>query len=418
MMEDEKYRRMENSFQKRKKMPYHGKPRVLILPDIAGWVMETFADNIIRVLSDQFEFTKVIAEDMPKDDYKKFLISVDDNYEIIYPLLPGYIPEYMDTKKFITSFHGGPGVEGQADQIDRNAMNDMNISFVSHQVKDRVTTVESKTNRRIRAPLKYVFDEKKMLKEQKLDNDSVIKYRMNPEYEFYRNPTTDERAGANVHIWRKGFGLTNLHFTPYGINPEEYKRTQAVSQKELICGYAGWMKYIMGGQANHRRIDWIISAQRDFQFKLEFAAGLSKYVNDEVNNYKKGLKFNHEHNINVNCYNKDQMSDFYSKINCYLVPDKFAGGPMPVLEAGLLEVPPVCTDAGLCGDIITHMENGYVVNTKARFMEGVKFMRDNPDERIRMGKNLRKYILEHRTWENVKPPWQKFLSSALITDPI
>ena len=102
------------------------------------------------------------------------------------------------------------------------------------------------------------------------------------------------------------------------------------------------------------------------------------------------------------------MSDFYSKINCYLVPDKFAGGPMPVLEAGLLEIPPVTTDCGLCGDMIEHMKTGYVVNTKARFMEGIKFMGDNPDERIRMGKNLRQYILKNRTWEKVSPYWRAF----------
>ena len=38
-------------------------------------------------------------------------------------------------------------------------------------------------------------------------------------------------------------------------------------------------------------------------------------------------------------------------------------------------------------------------------------MRENPDKRIEMGLNLKKYILENRTWEAVKHYWRDFFNN-------
>ncbi len=408
MENDETYRKVaEMSASEERKLIKTEKPKlkVLIVPDVAGWILETFADNIIKVLKDKYDFTKIIAEDGPKSKYLDYLSNHESEFDIIYILLPGYLPNKINDK-YLTTFHGGPGVEGQADQIDRQDMNDMGISFVSYQVKDRVINEKWHSNRRFNAPLTLggTIDYVKLCKEQNLIRKQITKLKV--------EPLAVPRIAVNLHIEKRGFDLTNLQFTACGVNPSEYKRTQDMNQSKLICGYAGWLRYIKGGQADHRRTDWIIQAQNKFNFDLELAAGLEKYVGKEVENYRRGLKLNRVFKINVNCYDKNEMSDFYSKINCYLVPDLRAGGPMPVLEAGLLEVPPVTTDCGLCGDIITHMENGYLVSSQKEFENGIAFMRDNPEERIRMGKNLRKYILENRTWEKVAGHWENFFNSV------
>jgi glycosyltransferase involved in cell wall biosynthesis len=328
-------------------------------------------------------------------------------------MLPSYLPkEIKSNTNIITSFHGGPGVEGQADAIDRAGLNHMKISYVSHQVYQRVVEFEWKSNRRVPAPLKpFQVDEKTLLREQRLTGEDVVKYRVDPEFpnhsDWHRS-LHDLHLPVNLHVWRKGFGLTNLHFTPYGVNAEEYKSDVKINQKEFSCGYAGWAKYILGKQKDHRRIDWIITAQEELDFQTYFAGGLEQYAGNDIKRLKNIFG---DVKINIDSYTRESIHNFYSKINCYLVPDKYAGGPMPVLEAGLFGIPPVTTKCGLCGDIIKHMENGYIAETYHEFIEGIKFMRDNPEKRIEMGQNLKKYILEKRSWEHVAPEWEKFFKN-------
>ncbi len=377
------------------------------MPDIDGWAVDNMADNIINVLEDEFEFEKLVAESWTKaGEMKKFINERYDDYDLIYMMLPSYI-EDLNTDKIITTFHGGPGIEGQADVIDRKKQNDLRISYVSHQVRDRVTTFENKTNRNIIVPLSGGqiddIDMKLLIEQQRLDGVTKVKP------DAGGNPTHG-KARVNLHIWRKGFGLTNTDFfTPHGINPNEYKRTEE-HKDGFTCGYAGWAKYILGGQPHHRRTLWIINAQRELNFHIKFAAGLSKHAVYDTHICK--LRYNQtRQKAEFFNFEKYQMGSFYSKLDCYLVPDRLAGGPMPVLEAGLLGVPPVCTRAGVCGDIIEHMKTGYLCETYEEFVEGIKFMRENPDKRIEMGLNLKKYILENRTWEAVKHYWRDFFNN-------
>jgi len=315
------------------------KKRIAIVPDIKGWIMDNFANNIIKVLSNEFEFTKFYME-----EDKKWEWEYENKFDIIYIMLPSYLKKGIEIKKYRSSFHGGPGIEGQADQINRFGLNGIRTSYVATQVKERV----------------------------------------------------------------KRYNLKNSEFfTPYGINPEEYNITHNINNNGIKCGYAGWISYILDNQRNHRRIYWINDAQKKLKFDMYFAGGLKKYIK---NLHKEAFheKFKKIDNVFLDFYSREEMKNFYSKINCYLVPDKYAGGPMPVLEAGVMGIPSITTNAGLCGDVIKNNENGLLISGYTNFLNAIKFLMNNPDERLRLGNNMRNYVLENRTWEKVKNHWKEF----------
>lgn len=381
-------------------------PSCLIVTDIPGWAMDNLADNLIAVLGEKFRFTKKAIE----LENRVELEATYPDYDIVYVMLPSYLSADA-ADNIITTFHGGPGVEGQADYIDRARQNDMRISYGNLQVKERVTTLEWKSNRRVKAPVSFQADEKKLLQEQNLSGDDVVDFKIDPE--FAKHPKwpeyqkyNDIHLPVNLHIWRHGFGLTNLFYTPYGINKDEYKSNVKINQSKLSCGYAGWAKYILGAQSEHRRIGWILQAQKELDFEVYFAGGLMKYAEDDINE----VKILHKDNlkIHIDAYTKEKIHEFYTKINCYLVPDKYAGGPLPVLEAGLFGIPPVTMPCGICNDFITHMKTGYMAKTKEDFFKGIAFMAKNPEKRIEMGQNLKEYILKNKQWKHVSDYWERF----------
>lgn len=315
--------------------------KIAIVPDIKGWIMDNFADNIIEVLSDKFEFTKFYME-----ENKKWEWVYEKDFDIIYIMLPSYLKKGIKIEKYRTSFHGGPGIEGQADQINRFNLNGIKTSYVSKQVDQRV-------------------------KKYKLKNSNF--------------------------------------FTPYGVSEKENNIHNKIPEGKIRCGYAGWIGYIIGNQKGHRRTHWINAAHDDAKFDLYFAGGLKQYIRKKDIEYF-NERFRKDNNVYIDYYSRKQMNDYYSKINCYLVPDKYAGGPMPVLEAGIMGIPSITTNAGLCGDIIKDKENGLLINNYGSFLQAIKYLMNNPDERVRIGNNMRNYILENRTWDKVIDYWENFFS--------
>jgi hypothetical protein len=84
-------------------------------------------------------------KDLPVTFYKKFpdeLIFPDDfeYFDLIYLMIPGYITNtYKDYyHKIISTFHGGPGTEGQADDIINKNKRIKRFSYVSGEVKNRL----------------------------------------------------------------------------------------------------------------------------------------------------------------------------------------------------------------------------------------------------------------------------------------
>ena len=370
--------------------------KILIVPDLSGWIVEDMAINIMRVLKDEFEFTLQVSE--PDPNVPVFTWQQDlTKYDLIYLMLPSYVPADMDPAmlpKVITTFHGGPASEGQGDHIQRAGFRDMRMSYVSHQTNDRISKnlfTNSHNFRKSIKPSEEITGS--------FIRNTLLQLRDDESYQILSNPE------VRLQYSRRGFGFKNLFFTPHGVNMDDYKQDSII--KDFVCGYAGWSRYLLNAQRDHRRGHWIMDAQRQLVFNLNVAGGIPKYNKDDIKTMKSAYS-----NIKVSAVEHDKMQDFYRGISCYLVPDKAAGGPMPVLEAGSMGIPVVCTDAGLCGDIIEDGVHGRKVKNYEQFVKAIAWMRDNPERRKQMGKNLQEYIRYNRTWEAVAPYWAKFFKGV------
>lgn len=373
--------------------------KILIVPDIPGWVVESMAFGIIKSLKHKFNFTIKYSDELALN-YKKEVIDWKndiDKYDVIYIMIPGYIPKGLkDYSKIITTFHGGPGTEGQAHELETMGLNGLRCSYVSNQTRDRIIKNSYKSGQKINLP----------------KGEKIIEYCKNKLYIKDNDEIKVKSMGGNKFKvnFTKSFDLHGLKwFTPHGVDVDVFNQDKI--HDKFTCGYAGWVRYLMDVQKDHRRGHWILNSWNKLEYNLKIAAGIKiegNSISEDIS-YLRSKYVSLNHKLNVKLYEHKKMVDFYSGISCYLVPDKYAGGPVPVLEAGAMGIPVVCTDAGLCGDFIEDMVHGRVIKTYKEFRNTILWMKHNPKERKRMGKNLQEYIRKNRSLEAVSKYWENFL---------
>lgn len=351
--------------------------------------MEYIARGIIGALGAKFDFTMKYSDSSVGKGVVDWGTDYDE-YDLIYVMLPSYLPDGLnDYSKICTSFHGGPGSEPQADKIQRMGLEDMKISYVSYQTRCRVEVAYKSSQAFPR------FTEEKVIRKK-------LALRETDELNLMVKNDVQYKAAYVKH----GFNLQNLHFTPYGVDTDYFNQEEI--KGKFTCGYAGWARYLLNAQKDHRRGHWIINSWRmeEDKYDLSIAGGLSKYGNADI------LRLMMQNpGIRAGLYDRDTIKGYYKDLSCYLVPDKYAGGPMPVLEAGAMGIPVVTTDCGHCGDFIEHGVHGIMVDSFNEFRHAIRWMKDHPLKRRQMGENLKQYIRQHRTWDAVAPYWESFFNA-------
>lgn len=270
-------------------------------------------------------------------------------YDVCYVMIADCLPKgEHDFERFRVSFHGGPFVERQA----RHLVN----TGLSNRV--RLSSVDAQSVRRLRA------------------------------------------IGIEL----------KCDFTPYGIDTNHFKPDlKKKSRNTFTCGWAGWAGYLMNKQAYQRRGYWIMEAWDELNngaldgFRLKIAGGLSRFP-EQVEMFNKLFP-----KIDCKCYEPEQMVAYYNSLDVYLAPDRQAGGPIPVLEAGACGVPIVFTDCGFCGDFLIPDVHGIRVLTYEEFRDAIVTLAGDRAKCKKMGALLQRDLAGHRTWEAVKQYWENFL---------
>lgn len=87
--------------------------KVAIVPDLPGWACDTLADGIIGSVQG-VEFAKFY----PEVNWDR----LERDFDVIYVVIPSYLPERKDYTQYRTSFLGGPSVEGQVKELEKRGI--------------------------------------------------------------------------------------------------------------------------------------------------------------------------------------------------------------------------------------------------------------------------------------------------------
>ncbi len=110
----------------------------------------------------------------------------------------------------------------------------------------------------------------------------------------------------------------------------------------------------------------------------------------------------------------NQMRDFYTSLDLYLVASRCEGTPRPAIEAAACGVPVLSTDVGIIPELVEHGHNGFVVDrTIDAFVEKLQYCVDHREELTQMGIRIREKMQREFDWEHVIWQWTDFLKYAL-----
>jgi 2-polyprenyl-3-methyl-5-hydroxy-6-metoxy-1,4-benzoquinol methylase len=109
-----------------------------------------------------------------------------------------------------------------------------------------------------------------------------------------------------------------------------------------------------------------------------------------------------------------QMADFYNGIDVLCVASTAEGEPLTLLEAMACGCFPVCVDVGIVPELVTHRQNGLIVNRSvAAFRAALQWCALNLDGIREAGRQNARRMRQLRRWDQVIPHWRAAFQQAL-----
>ncbi len=112
--------------------------------------------------------------------------------------------------------------------------------------------------------------------------------------------------------------------------------------------------------------------------------------------------------------NREQMAEFYNKIDVFCVASTAEGEPLTLIEAMACGCFPVCTDVGIVPELIENGKCGLIVERSIEaFREAFSWCQENLEEVRRQGGLNAEQMIKTRTWKEVAPIFGKMLKDVL-----
>lgn len=104
----------------------------------------------------------------------------------------------------------------------------------------------------------------------------------------------------------------------------------------------------------------------------------------------------------------DIISAFLEKATIFALPSRYESFGIVILEAGAFGVPVVATSVGGVSEILSHDQTGKLCEPEDSecLARELAYLLKRPEERERLGNNLRKHVLENFSWEHA---YQKYV---------
>ena len=103
-----------------------------------------------------------------------------------------------------------------------------------------------------------------------------------------------------------------------------------------------------------------------------------------------------------------KISVFLEKATVFVLPSRYETFGIVILEAGVYNVPVIASNVGGIREIITHDKTGKLCEPEKVecLTSELIYLLNRPDERMRLGKNIRQHVLSNYSW---KKAYQKYI---------
>lgn len=310
-----------NRMEKRKK--------IALVIDQPNWALDHVADQIIRNMSDEFDFMRIYGVDV--DNFTDVLI-LAEKCDIVHVLWRGHLASF-----------NGEYCQGRIRNLGLTR-----DEFIKRYVNGKVISTE-------------VYDH--LLLE-------------GPESDFTPKLFTDEDAictnyaVSSKKLWEIYTKLPGLRLRPQAIcqdgvdlrlfKPENLERFKNIEKRTARFGWVGNSKWVTGDlKGINTIIKPAVEELREEGYNIEL-----------VTSDRRNKLIPHE-----------EMPNFYNQIDCYLCASTSEGTPNPVLESMACGIPVISTDVGLVPEAFGTEQKKYVMEERSVecLKEKIKQLLNSPE---------------------------------------
>lgn len=230
-------------------------------------------------------------------------------------------------------------------------------------------------------------------------------------------PVSQETARIAI---AKGLNKQRCIVIPNGVNPEEFKVTRNRNDLDILVGHPLHDRLVLvtlGRLVERKGVAWFIEnviPNLDPNIVYVIAGDgpmrtrITSLINQlELNNrvFLLGPVTTRERNILYG------SSDIFIQPNIRVKGD-IEGFGLVVLEAGVAGLPVIASRLEGLKDAIIPGKNGISITpeTANEFVDNISWLSDNPEERAKLGKISKKFILENYQWSAIAT---KYLNSCI-----
>jgi glycosyltransferase involved in cell wall biosynthesis len=286
------------------------KPKIALVADVNNWAFSNISREIIKYLSEKYEFKYFVMEDL-KNAGKLFLLTKDCDLihifwrGLLYELTEKQNVDYLRTLGYIN-----------INNYINNVVSKLNIStaIYDHLYLNKDIKITNKI-------FKYV-------KHYYVSSNKL--YNIYNKIDHIKKPEMVITDGVDLNIFY----------------PKNLERFEKINQRKIIVGWVGNSKW----QSN-------IEDFKGVQTILKPA------INELINEgYPIEMYFadKNEHMIPHN-----QMNEYYSNIDLYICTSKVEGTPNPVLEAMACGVPIISTDVGIVNEAFGEKQKQMILEERS-----------------------------------------------------
>ena len=341
-----------------KKIKVKQKTKIALIVDVRDWALDNIAKNIVKHLSDKYEFKIVYMSDIP-DSRIMYLFYACQGCKIVHFLWRGLINFLdQDNMNSYLSYYGSGSEYFHKEILDKFIIT---FSVYDHNfLKDDFKVTERLFN----YSDCYTVSSKKL-------------------YDIYNN------LGLIKPMMEITDGVDTEKFIPMNL-----ERFDNVEGRKLILGWVGNSNYY--GDEDHKGINTIIKPA--IKELIEEGYNIELKVVDKQKNY----------------VSHDDMPKYYQTIDVYICASTNEGTPNPVLESMACGVPIITTDVGIVAEAFGNKQKEYILveRTKKCLKENIKKIINNKEILKELSKeNL--VQIKGWTWQKKCEDFDKFFQKVL-----